>query len=130
MEQMKNTGRLMEWQEFKQAEASGGGTAIGEYLSFPKGPFRLWWTAEDIQGTTPHKWPQEMTEGWLDSEFQPFFKWCYLRYTNAECGLARLVRVPEEQKRELRKALADVRYVSIDSFHPRREEKLQESRPN
>jgi hypothetical protein len=33
VEQMKKAGRLMEWQEFKQAEANGGGTAIGEYLS-------------------------------------------------------------------------------------------------
>jgi hypothetical protein len=49
-EQMKKAGRLMQWQEFKQAEANGTGTAIGEYLSM-KGPFRLWWTRDDIPAT-------------------------------------------------------------------------------
>jgi hypothetical protein len=57
-EQMKKAGRLMQWQEFKQVEANGTGTAIGEYLSM-KGPFRLWWTPDDIPATSPHKWKRE-----------------------------------------------------------------------
>jgi hypothetical protein len=61
-------------------------------------------------------------DGWTQSS-NLSLKWCYLRYTNPECGLARLVRVPEEQKRQLRKMLAAMRYVSIDSFYLHRKEK-------
>jgi hypothetical protein len=40
-EQMKKAGRLMQWQEFKQAVANGTGTAIGEYLSTKGSPLSL-----------------------------------------------------------------------------------------
>jgi hypothetical protein len=84
-EQMKKAGRIMQWQEFKQAETNGMGTAIGEYLS-TKGPFRLWWTPDDIPATSPHKWKREQHVAWYEREFAPFFEWCYARYTNPQSG--------------------------------------------
>lgn len=69
---MKKAGRLMQWQEFKQAQANGMGTAIGEYLS-TKGPFRLWWTPDDIHAKSPHEWKREQHVAWMESEFLPFF---------------------------------------------------------
>jgi hypothetical protein len=80
-EQMKKAGRLMQWQEFKQVEANGTGTAIGEYPSM-KGPFRLWWTPDDIPATSPHRWKRERHVAWREPEFVPFFEWCYARYTD------------------------------------------------
>ena len=91
---MKEAGRLMEWQEFKQVE--GTGTPIGEYLS-TKGPFRLWWTPDDIGATSPHKSKRQHHFAWMESEFLPFFVWCYERYTNPQTGAARLVTVPEQE---------------------------------
>ena len=86
-EQMKKAHRLMDWQAFQQAQQNGTGTAIGEYLS-TKGPFRLWWTAEDIQALSPHEWKREQHFAWIEDEFRPFFEWCYARYTNPQSGTA------------------------------------------
>jgi hypothetical protein len=114
-EQMKKAGRVMQWQEFKQSEANGTGTAIGEYLS-TKGPFRLWWTHDDIPVTSPHKWKREQHVAWMEAEFFPFFQWCYARYTNPQSGLAQLVSVPEEERNQLKAMLTSSRFVSTCSF--------------
>lgn len=117
-EQMKKAGRLMHWQEFKQAE--GTGTAIGEYLS-TKGPFRLWWTADDIPATSPHEWKRERHVAWWEPEFAPFFEWCYVLYTNPQTGLARLVLIPQEERNQLKAILTGTRFVSTCSFRSLRE---------
>jgi hypothetical protein len=114
-EQMKKAGRLMRWQEFKQAEASGMGTAIGEYLSM-KGPFRLWWTPEDVPATSPHEWNRQHHIAYMQPEFLPFFEWCYSRYTNPHSGVARLVSVPEEERNQLKAVLTSTRFISTCSF--------------
>jgi hypothetical protein len=119
-EHMKKAGRLMQWQEFQQAEANGAGTAIGEYLS-TKGPFRLWWTPDDIPATSPLKWKREQHVARMEPEFLPFFEWCYARYTNPESGLARLVPVPEEERNQLKAMLTSTRFVSTCSFRSVRE---------
>jgi|HubBroStandDraft_4_1064222.scaffolds.fasta_scaffold14632_6 hypothetical protein len=119
-EQMKKAGRLMQWQEFKQVEANGTGTAIGEYPSM-KGPFRLWWTPDDIPATSPHRWKRERHVAWREPEFVPFFEWCYARYTDPQSGLARLVLVPGEEQNQLTKILTSARFVSICSFRSLRE---------
>src|SRR5262249_23568305 len=80
-EQMKGAGRLMQWDEFKQVETSGEGTVIGEYLSM-KGPFRLWWTPENVQVESPHNWKREHHFAIAEPEFLPFFEWCYARFTS------------------------------------------------
>ena len=72
-ERMKKAGRLMDWQKFKQTQESDKGTAIGEHLS-TKGPFRLWWTPEDVAATSPNKWKREQNVAWMDPEFRPFFE--------------------------------------------------------
>jgi hypothetical protein len=123
-EQMKAAGRLMTWLEFKRVIGNGEGTAIGEYLS-TKGPFRLWWTPEDIPANSPYRCDREKHLAWLEQEFLPFFTWCYERFTQPQSGLARLVSVPEEERKELPKTLASVRFVSICSFRSLREKRLK-----
>jgi len=119
-EQMKRAGRLMQWRDFKQAEANGTGTAIGEHLSM-KGPFRLWWTPDDIPATSPHKWKWGEHVAWLEPEFLPFFQWCYARYTNPQSGLAQLVPVPEEERNQLKAMMTSSRFVSTCSFRSHRD---------
>ena len=119
-EQMKQAGRLMQWQEFKLAVANGTGTAIGEYLSM-KGPFRLWWTVDDIPATSPHEWKREHHFAVMEPEFLPFFQWCYARYTNPQSGLAQLVSIPEEERNQLKSILESRRFVSTCSFRSLRE---------
>lgn len=119
-EDMKKAARLMDWQEFRQAMENGAGTAIGEFLSM-KGPFRLWWTAEDVPAISPHKWQREQHVAWMEPEFLPFFKWCFARYTNPESGAARLVAVPEGERRQLKAMLNGSRFVSTCSFRSLRE---------
>lgn len=119
-DQMKKAGRLIEWQEFKHAEANGEGTVIGEYLSM-KGPFRLWWTPEDVVTASPHKCKREQHFAWAEPEFLPFFEWCYARYTNPQTGVARLVPVPESERIQLKAMLTSTRFVSTCSFRSLRE---------
>ena len=119
-EQMKRSGRLMQWHEFKDAEANCTGTAIGEYLSMT-GPFRLWWTPDDIPATSPHKWKWEHI-AWMEPEFLPFFRWCYRRYTNPQSGMAQLVSVPREDRNHLKTILASSRFISTCSFRSLRED--------
>jgi hypothetical protein len=120
VEQMKKASRLMSWEEFKQATGNGEGTAIGEYLS-TKGPFRIWWTPEDVPATSPHKWKREQNVAWMEPEFLPFFEWCYARFTNPQSGMARLVPIPEEERKQLRAMLTSARFVSTCSFRSVRE---------
>jgi hypothetical protein len=119
--EMKKAGRLMDWQEFRQTIESGTGTAIGESLS-PKGPFRLWWTDEDIPTTSPFKCERKQHIAAItDRELLPFFEWCYARFTNPESGVARLVLVPEEKRTELKQTMTSMRFVSTCSFRSLRE---------
>jgi hypothetical protein len=75
-EQMSAAGRLMAWREFQVAMESGSGTAIGEFLS-TKGPFRLWWTAENIPAVSPHECDRRHHFAWPEPEFSRFFEWCH-----------------------------------------------------
>jgi len=117
---MKTAGRSMTWPEFKQVLEKGEGTVIGEHLSI-KGPFRLWWTPEDIPATSPHRCDRRKHLAWLDEDFIPFFEWCYSRFTHPRAGLARLVYVPQPERKELKATLTGVRFVSACSFRSIRE---------
>jgi hypothetical protein len=119
---MEKSGRLMGWQEFRQAIDSGAGTVVGEYLS-TKGPFRLWWTAEDIPAISPHQWQREQHVAWMEPEFLPFFEWCYARYTSPQSGVARLVAVPEAERKQLSAMLNGSRFVSTCTFRSIREKR-------
>ena len=94
-----------DWAELKSAMGAGKGTVIGEYRSM-KGPFRLWWTPEDIPKTSPYACGKEVSKEWAEMESQKFFRWCYSRFTKPEDGLARLVVVPEEERKRLTKTLS------------------------
>jgi hypothetical protein len=113
-DQMQAVGRLMTWKEFESAIENKQGTIIGEYLSC-KGPFRLWWTGEDIPAISPHKWERENLP-WYEPEFAPFFDWCYARFTNPQSGTARLVIVPAEERKGPNKKFEGARFVSTCSF--------------
>ena len=119
-DQMKEARRLMNWEEFRQAIENGEGTVIGEHLS-TKGPFRLWWTPEDVPATSPHKWKREQHVAWMEPEFLPFFEWCYARFTNPQSGQARLVPIPQVEREQLKAMLTRTRFVSTCSFRSLRE---------
>lgn len=57
----------------------------------------------------------------MELEFLLFFEWCYVRYTNPQSGLARLVPFPEEEPNQLKALVASTRFVSTCSFHSLRE---------
>lgn len=51
-DQMKARGRVIEWSECRRAMDEGRGTLIIERYSL-KGPFRWWWTSEDLYRSMP-----------------------------------------------------------------------------
>lgn len=114
-EQMQALGRSMTWTEFESVIESKQGTFIGEYLS-SKGPYRLWWTNEDIPAISPHQWEREEHFAGFEPEFAPFFEWCYARFTNPQLGIAKLVIVPAQERKDLNEKLKSARFVSTCSF--------------
>jgi hypothetical protein len=114
-EQMSAAGRLMTWKEFQVAIENGSGTAIGELLS-TKGPFRLCWTAEIIPAVSPHKYDRNHHFAWPEPELAPFFEWCHAQFTNPQSGRARLVCIPEEERKRLKEKLSAIQFVSTCSF--------------
>ncbi len=87
---MKSRGRLFRWNEFRNAVEEGRGTLIVEQHS-GKGPFRWWWTDEDIYRECPVpivEWINLMPN---DERYRSLAEWCHSKYTSTETGRARLV---------------------------------------
>jgi hypothetical protein len=113
-------GRSMTWTELQSAIEKQNGTIIAEGLS-EKGPYRLWWTAENIRAVSPDKCypadssPRFYPGPYLDPEFAPFFEWCYIRFTHPHVGVGRLVSVPKEKQERLLELLPGCQFVSTYS---------------
>jgi hypothetical protein len=90
-------GRVVAWAEAKTFIECGHGTLIGEYSTL-KGPYRLWWTEDDIVAITPYPPCRDVLPWEHDS--QEFFAWCRERYTDLEMGRASwvdLTGLPEQE---------------------------------
>jgi hypothetical protein len=88
--QMKATGRAMERRDFEQVLQEGRGTVIVESHSL-KGPFRWWWTVENLYDICPFPlvtWLETMPN---DECYRPLAEWCRREYTNIDQGRALLV---------------------------------------
>jgi hypothetical protein len=93
---MKAAGRIMERRDFEQVLQEGRGTVIVESHSL-KGPFRWWWTGENLYEICPFplvSWLETMPS---DEHYRPLAEWCRGEYTNIDQGRALLVdlRSPE-----------------------------------
>ena len=78
----------MTWREAHSEIQGGHGTLIGEFMG--DDAYRLWWTSEDIPGTSPYPCNFDDTKP-VGSEHDAFFGWCCSRFTEAESGVASLV---------------------------------------
>lgn len=109
-------GRVMALAEFEAAMARGEGTAIDEAAT-AEGPWRIWWTAEDVRAESPY--PVAVGE-WVmvawESRCFPFFTWAAGRYLDAGSGTARLVVVPVTERRRVLEIVRGGRYVTVCSF--------------
>jgi hypothetical protein len=88
-EDLRQRQRLMAWEEFLQVMEERRGTLIWEAYSL-KGPFRYWWTPEDVRKLSPHPVGDWMRSGG-DRSYVDFSYWCRERYTDRERGTAMLV---------------------------------------
>lgn len=113
---MIGRGRGMDWEEFAAAMARGEGTAIDEAVT-AEGPWRIWWTAEDVAAESPYpvaagEW---VMVGWEPRWF-PFFHWAAERYLDVERGRARLVAVPAAERQRVVEIVRGGRHVTVCSF--------------
>jgi hypothetical protein len=117
-EQMTASGRYVALAEARASLIRGEGTLIGEYVT-AKGPFRLWWTPENIVTISPFPCCVEERPWCCEQDYSEFFSWCASRFTSADSGEARLVGIPEIEKASLRAELktlrAENRFVCIRS---------------
>ena len=66
------------------------GTLIVEQHSF-KGPFRWWWTSEDIYRECPVPIAEWIKSTPNDERYRSLAEWCHSKYTSTKTGRARLV---------------------------------------
>src|ERR1700733_9146153 len=113
---MKSVGRLVPWIEAPSQGECGGGSFIGEQLTH-KGPYRLWWTSEDISQLSPHPCCFEEYPDFWDPEHGRFNEWCRSRLTDPASGAALLVDRRGTEHADLEQALSHFRsahrYVSV-----------------
>ncbi len=88
-ERLRSVGRSVTWEGARSAVAQLRGTFIEEYLS-SKGPYRLWWTPDDIAQTSPFPCCFE-DHPWGEEDRIEFFKWCRSIHTDELNGTARMV---------------------------------------
>lgn len=101
-EQLAMRGRAIELSDALSRVRENQGTLIGEQLSIT-GPYRLWWTEEDIPSLSPYECchaEEFVWEAFLNgaSSKGEFFEWCAERYTNPHSGKGLIVPIsrPEE----------------------------------
>jgi len=94
---MRARGRLVSWEEFRKSVDDDRGSLIVEQHSF-KGPFRWWWTAENVYRECPLpivEWIDLMPN---DERYRSVAEWCHRKYTGTEAGTASLVAgVPDAE---------------------------------
>jgi hypothetical protein len=91
-ERLRQAGRTIRWADVLSEMNQNRGSLIEEYGS-PKGPYRLWFTPENIVELSPHPCCFEELP-WSEEDFGEFFKWCHARFTDIQSGSARLVEIP------------------------------------
>jgi hypothetical protein len=90
---MNAAGRLMEWRNFEQVLHEGQGTVIVEGHSL-KGPFRWWWTGENLYEICPFPLVTWLETTPNDECYRPLAEWCRREYTSIDRGRALLVDFP------------------------------------
>lgn len=111
--ELRNAGRGIEWLEFVEATVSGRGTVIIEKY-FPKGPWRWWWTEDDIRALSPYP----MADGRVievNAEFESDLAgdWCFEQYTNLVTGRARLLINAREERKSSSEIPRSIRVVTL-----------------
>jgi hypothetical protein len=96
---MRMNGRTIEWARFIREIKDGHGTMIVERFS-PKGPIRMWWTADNVYELCPYPLVDWLTMA-RDMDFDAARDWCHERYTSATAS-ALLVEGSKEQWRTIR----------------------------
>lgn len=103
---MELAGRTIAWQDALSAVHQAQGTFVEEYFSF-KGPYRLWFTAENVAQTSPFPCVFEELP-WFHDCHEAFFEWTRARFTDVG-GNAKLVGIQNVPPGTIRKALAEER---------------------
>lgn len=105
---MAKVNRVIGWADFIKVVNENRGTLIAECES-SKGPFRRWWTPDNIYALTPYPCGDHVSM-WF-GEFLPFRKWCFEKYTSQTTGSAVLVIGTRDQWRSLKERLQAFRCV-------------------
>lgn len=103
--QMRAAGRTISAEELLARINENCGTPVWEVLS-TKGPWRLWWTSEDVAALSPFPYYARSTgpsESFYDETFREFANWFADTYADPVRGRALLVDFPDDA--EKRKSL-------------------------
>jgi len=104
--EMKAANRFLCWAE-AHSRASGGGTFVEEYQS-AMGPYRLWWTPDEVATLSTHPCCFDFLP-WEYDHGPEFFDWCRERYTDPGLGSALLIERPEKERGNIGGMLATLR---------------------
>jgi hypothetical protein len=121
---LSKAGRGIEWAEFVQVMAAGRGTVIIEKY-FPKGPWRWWWTEDDVRARCPYPMT-DAREIEIGAEFDsdPAGDWFVEQYTNTVTGKGRLVIHTREERESSSEILKSVRVITLHRDNLRKPKNL------
>lgn len=119
-EQLAMRGRSIELSAALSRVRENQGTLIGEQLSI-KGPYRLWWTEEDIPSLSPYECSHEEQFDEEKFSYGEFFEWCANRYTDLSSGTGLIVLMSdfkelERNREQLDELRARKRIVEIIGY--------------
>lgn len=93
-EQLRQSGRYLDWRDVESRIDDGKGTLVIERF-LPKGPFRQWWTEEDLIGKAPVSLPHLGEEGAPEEEKGKLRDYAALcKSLCGESGSAKLTELP------------------------------------
>lgn len=88
--QMQEIGRLIPWEDAIAQVEAGRGSLIHEHLGLG-GPYRVWWTPDDIVASSPFA-PCFVPFPYVEDDgFDDFYVWCADKYMDPRTGGAKLV---------------------------------------
>jgi len=117
VEARRREGRLLKYGDVREAAIARKGTLVVEKLS-SKGPWRFWWTSDDLRQICPVILPTADREEGLIEVDDAFRAWFSERYIDGSSG-ASLVDRSEVQKRQIYEELKVVPHLSFEHWPKR-----------
>jgi len=112
--QLRSASRTISAEKATDLIGENRGTLVWETLSH-KGPWRLWWTSDDIAAASPfpfYRSSDGKSRSFYEEEFRAFGRWFAENYAHPTAGKALLVDVADENTKSLLAQVKDLDLIT------------------